>query len=345
MTKKEETKRLKGFSIPVIFISLLIIVAAYLFYTNYIATSGTEFRDFAVANPETITKVVILDQHTKKEMVLQKDNQKWRIGQNITVRPEAANALLNAIKRIEVKSHVPKPRTNTIKHRLKQQAIKVMVYDNKALIKQFFVGDTLPNEKGTYIMMQDAARPYVGFIPGTSGNLLQFFNVDEKFWRTHTIIDYKPRDIKSVSVQYPQQPKKSFKIVVNDRNTYSLIALNDNSLKPHNKAAIQRYLSYFNGITYEHTADYLPKATRDSIKNSRPFKIITITTATDTNCIAAYPKYLKKNTKNTNGENKKIDFNKLYATVGKDSILVIATYYQLDPVTKELSYFIESDNQ
>lgn len=341
--KKNETNRLKGFSIPLIFITLLIAVAAYLFYTNYIATSGSESRDFAVANPAAITKVVILDQHKKKELILQKDNQKWRIGQNITVRQDAANALLHAIRRIEVKSHVPKPKTNAIRHQLKQQAVKVMVYNDDALIKQFFIGDTLPNKKGTYIMMQDAARPYIGYIPGTNGNLLQYFNVNEKFWRTHTMIDYRVAEIESVSVQYPQQPQKSFKIIVEGENTYSLIALKDNSLKHHNKAAIQRYLSYLNGITYEHTADNLPKGIRDSIKNSPPFKIITITTATDTNRIVAYPKYRTTKNENASGESKELDFNQLYATVGKDSVLVVATYYQLDPATKELSYFIESD--
>ena len=60
---------------------------------------------------------------------------------------------------------------------LASEGIKVELYDRKGeKIKAYYVGGATPDERGTYMIMENAEEPYVAHIPSWEGNLRFRFN-------------------------------------------------------------------------------------------------------------------------------------------------------------------------
>ena len=96
---------------------------------------------------------------------------------------------------------------------LAAHGIKVELYDrNNEKLKAYYVGGMTSNERGTYMIMEEAEQPYVMHIPSWEGGLRVRYWLSDMDWEDRTIFGYKPEEINSVSVEYPRQKNKSFKL-------------------------------------------------------------------------------------------------------------------------------------
>ena len=124
--------------------------------------------------------------------------------------------------------------------------------------------------------MEGSEQPYVMQIPGFIGEIRPRFPMTPDAWRTKSIFNERPENIKSLSVEYPQIKLSSFKIT-KDGSGYSVLPFYD-AVPRINRAVSQRMVrSYLTGFeqSLAEGIDNRNEA-RDSISRTLPFTIIRV---------------------------------------------------------------------
>ena len=112
--------------------------------------------------------------------------------------------MINRIKPISVRNVLDDIITNSV---------KVEIYHkNGEKLRSFYIGGVDMDGQGTYMMMENSNEPYVTHIPNFIGTLKPRFFTDELDWRDRWIYQFEPEDIKELTMDYPLQTSKSFKI-------------------------------------------------------------------------------------------------------------------------------------
>ena len=156
----------------IIFIALGIVVFSFLRQQPAEESSllGAD-REFAVPEVE-IEKIFLANRINGTTTLLEKQGADWLYNGKYKVRPNALENLMRAITDIEM---MYKPADAAVPNMLSDLAtrgIKVELYgqDDK-LLKVYYIGGSPADERGTYVILEDAEQPYVAHIPGWEGNL------------------------------------------------------------------------------------------------------------------------------------------------------------------------------
>ena len=145
-------------------------------------------------------------------------------------------------------------------------------------MKVYYVGGATANSLGTYYIMEGATEPYVMHIPTFQGMLKGKFLKQEDDWKDLMMFGDQVEDIKSVTVDYPKQKSKSFKIDRNDEGGYSVKPFYDVTPeinKPVINAAVEKYLIGYSVIMAEAFENKNPN--RDSVNALLPFVTLSVT--------------------------------------------------------------------
>lgn len=233
-------------------------------------------RSFAVKDTAGIYRIFIADRKGGQTN-LERKNGYWLFDGKYKARPTAVNNLLDAISRTEVKYKPPRAAVPAMVKSLATEGLKVELYDKRGdLIKSFYVGGATSDERGTYMMNADAEEPYVTQLAGWEGNLRFRYNLVGEDWRDRTVIAFEPEDIAAVSVEYPKQRDKSFRLQ-REGNGFSVLPfyeINAQSGRPVSKGTAEAYLVGFKSLVAEGFENKLPQ--RDSISRLIPFSVITV---------------------------------------------------------------------
>lgn len=233
-------------------------------------------RSFAVKDTAGIYRIFIADRNGNQTN-LERKNGYWLYDGKFRARPSAVNNVLDAVFRTEVKYKPPRAAVPEMVKNLATEGIKVELYDKKGnLIKAYYVGGATGDERGTYMMNADAEEPYVTQLAGWDGNLRFRYNLIGEDWRDRTVIAYEPEDIEAVSVEYPKNKNKSFRLERRG-NDFSVLPFYDITAKigkPVNKGTAEAYLVGFHSLVAEGFENKLPQ--RDSISRLIPFSIVTV---------------------------------------------------------------------
>lgn len=232
-------------------------------------------RDFAV-QPDRIYKIFIADRQGN-QTTLERKGDHWLYNGRWKARPNAMENLLDAIGRVEMKYKPPRAAVPNMIKNLAADGIKVELFDRRGdKIKAYYVGGSTPDERGTYIILEDADEPYVAHIPSWSGNLRFRYNLKGDDWRDKTVFDEKPEDVVAVTVEYPLQQNQSFRLEKTGRE-YQVAPfqpLAPKSIHPYRKGSAETYLYGFENLIAEAFENDNPR--RDSILQLQPFSIITV---------------------------------------------------------------------
>ena len=193
-------------------------------------------RQFKVAEAD-IEKIFIA-KRTGETTTIERDgdgwkvNGKWKAGKNITEN------LLEAVCNIELKYVPPPAALNSMTKELASRGIKVEVYGkgNKKL-KAYYIGGVTTTADGTVAIMEGSEQPMVTKIPQMDGQIRTRFDSSGDDWRDKNVFSYKPEDIESVSVEYPQQRNQGFRLFKNS-GKWDVKPFYDN-ITPKNKPVIQ----------------------------------------------------------------------------------------------------------
>lgn len=197
-----------------VFAALGSISAWYIMNQNTDSSQRTEAseRDFGIEDVSKIGKIFIADR-SGETTTLKRNKDHWIYNGTHKARENVMDNLLDAIHRVDVNYVVSRAAIDNIVTDLSSYGIKVEIYDlNDKKIKAYYVGGMTNDERGTYMIMEDANEPFVVHIPSWVGGLRARFEIKGDNWRDKHIFDENPDLVKEVSVEFPLQKSKSFKL-------------------------------------------------------------------------------------------------------------------------------------
>jgi hypothetical protein len=231
-------------------------------------------RQFAVEEVDRIHKIFLADRRGNKTL-LERQSDHWTVNGDHKARPAAVEGLLDAVRRIELKFIPPQAAIQNMIESLAADGIKVELYDRQdELIKSYYVGGATADERGTYMIMEDSDNPYVVHIPSWEGNVRFRYNLVGDDWRDRTIFGEDPRQIASVSVEYPKQRGESFRLQrtgggFSVEPFYELTPAIERAMRP---GAAEGYLVGYERVIATDFRNALEQ--KDSIYRQVPFSII-----------------------------------------------------------------------
>ncbi len=271
---------MKGNRTVVLLILFVLLGGGTLWYLNSKPEEKTTLlgadREFAFEDTSRIHKIFLADREGET-VTLERDGKYWTYNAQYRARPNAVENLLDAIRRVEVKYKPPQAAIPNMVRDLAAYGIKVELYDRRdQLLKSYYVGGGTADERGTHMIMEDAEQPYVCYLPSWEGNIRFRYNLKGEDWRDKTIFQDRPQEIAAISVEYPKQRSKSFRL---ERTAGGFKVRPFYATTPEingrvNEGLVRTYLDGFRWIAAE--AFETTNPLRDSILQLVPFSTITL---------------------------------------------------------------------
>lgn len=306
----------------ILFILVLLLGVATVYFLQGNDNRPKDDSLFKVERINDVEKIFLANLKGNR-ITLEKNGDHWLVNGVFRARPEAVEILLETIKRVEVDYPVANSAKENIIKDIATQHTKVEVYDkNDNIVRSYFVGGPIHDHTGTYMFMENGSRPYVCHIRGFNGYLTIRYFTELEEWRDRVIVDYKPKEIKTVKVEYfEDKPKlQSFELTVIDKDSFLVNNIKTgDQIQAVDKDAARQFLTFFKNLGVEGFENDFPK--KDSILNTDPFCEITITDRNgDVNTNTFYLMDLTQRSKlrfDDRGRPLKYDLDRLYASVNK----------------------------
>ncbi|MCK6693328.1 MAG: DUF4340 domain-containing protein [Thermoanaerobaculia bacterium] len=292
-------------------VALFLLLGAGAFYALRMKKTQTGSHvswdmDFAVKNPQDITKIFIADRRGQTA-TLERQGDTWIYNGRYKARPTAVQTLLETVSKLNVLFIPTKSSEESTIRGLAAEGIKVEIYGkNGEKLKSYYVGGMTNDERGTYMIMDGAEQPYAVHVPSFIGQVRVRYMVGDDNWRDRTVFEEKPEDIQSVSIEYPQQKSESFRIEKTEGKGYDvkpLFSTTPPSKSPLRKGIVEAYLLQYEKLGAEGFETDYPL--RDSVTALVPFAIVSV--------------------KKTGGQEKQVRFwpvSVQYRTVGGEPFVV-----------------------
>ena len=262
------------------FFILGIIAIAYIYFNREDALMrGLKAeRNFAVKDVSRLQKIFIA-QRDGETTLLEKKGSEWLYNGKYKARPNAMENLLDAIQRVEI-DHIPaKAAIKNIVNNLAGEGIKVELYESgEQPIKTYYIGSGTQDERGVYIIMDGFDQPFVCHIPGWEGNLRYRYNLRGDDWRDKTVFAEDPDNIQSVSIEYPKQKNRSFKLERKGGSSFDIrpfYEITPNLRLPYREGSAEAFLIGFESLVAEAFENETPA--KDSVRQIVPFSVISVT--------------------------------------------------------------------
>ena len=233
-------------------------------------------RDFGVENVDDITKIFIADRRGQTT-TLTRDGQQWIYNDQYRANQNIVKNLLQTLRQVDIKFIPPRSAIGPMVEDLATQGIKVEIYGKgDQLIKAYYVGGTTPDELGTYMIMEGSEMPYVTSIPSMEGGLRVRYDIFGDKWRDKALFDVNPEAIEAISIDFPKQRNKSFKLNRTGTETTVVPFYEISPALPGAplEGAVDRYLESYNRLVAE--AFENGNKDKDNIVTKAPFCHITL---------------------------------------------------------------------
>jgi hypothetical protein len=243
----------------VLYLLLLVILGtgAYFFvFKEKASLFGEREAAFNIQDTSNVGEV-FLARNNGEEITLTRTDSGWVLNKTYKARASNVNNLLGTLRMQQAQYPVPEKMHNSVIKSLAGAAVKVELYNRKGeKINTFYVGNEAFNYKGTYMLQEGAKTAYVVQIPGFNGYLTPYYSTDFDDWRDRSVINLKPEDIKSFSINYTEEPGNSFSIT-QDANG-PVITTDSSNNNPLNKRRANAYLRFFTDIYCEGYLNDIP---------------------------------------------------------------------------------------
>lgn len=323
-----------------LFLLLALAALFYFFKPSSTGTMNENDSDFAVNDTSKIDKIFIADKGDN-EVVLTRDNNKWLVNGKYKCRPESIELLLTTIKRLKANNPVPNAAYNNIVRGLAGNSKKVEIYSNGKSdpIKTYYIGPTTPKQNGNYMLLEGSKQPYAVGIPGFIGYVSGRYILDENDWRDRTVFAYRPEDVKSVTVQFPQEPQKSFHLAVDNQTNFGLFKLNNQAEQKPIILDKAKALNYLQGFRFLANEAILENYTRkDSLLNSPKAMVLSVEdNKGEKKSIDIYYMPTNRRSKkqfNEDGSRVKYDVDRFYAVMNEGKDFIIIQHYVFGKVLR-----------
>ncbi len=327
---------MKKFLPFIIIIVLLAAVAAWFVLHKSHGTFEKEENAFAISNKKDITKVILTSTENKR---IELTNVKgiWMVNGKYVAREELISSLFDVLARITTLCPVPRAGHDFVVRSLLEKNVKVQVYSNNNSEPEqvYYVGGPTPDGNGTYMLREvdgkPDTRPYITYLPGLQAYLTPRYQTDEEIWRSRVAFKYTPEEIKSLSVEYPGEEKKSFALNRVSKDSFSLSPVDEKYAihETYKQKYVHDYLSFYSSVSIE-TFDNT-NATKDSTIRTAPYCVFTITTNDNSvNKLKMFYMPINRRSKmpfDTKGNAMTYDVDRYFASYNNDKDFAVVQYY------------------
>jgi hypothetical protein len=344
----------------IVFIALLLI-----FLLLWLTRSTNTFRgsshDFKLDDSSTVTKIFMSDKNNNSVILTRVGPGHWMVNEKYKAQNLSVDLLLRTMMDIEVQQPVARVAHDNIIKELAVNSVKVEIYQHayrinlfglarwfphEKLIKVYYVGGATPSNQGCFMLMQDASDPYIITLPGFRGFVSPRYSPIEKYWRDYNVFRKTIPEISKVRVEIPSNSDYSYEVRNTGRNKFTLVSLSDNQeVANYDTLKLLNFLSGFRSLNYEALLNDLDKVRKDSILNSTPFIIITLTdTAGVSKTIKTYHKKGPDGQTDMQGNPLPYDLDRLYASVNDGQDFTIIQYFSFDKVLRPKPFFLKGED-
>ena len=335
---------------------VLIAIAVLLIWNNrYLTTLRGESADFQVWDTASITKVYLADR-MDHETLLERTDQGWTLNGIYKAHPKKINQLFYTLYKVRVRMPVSVASHDNIITQMASRSTKVELYQvvprinlfnviklfpHETRSKVFYVGESTMDNSGTFMLREGADQAYIVYIPGFRGYISTRFTADPDDWRDHTIFHETLANIQSVTIEFGDNPMRSFRIDNTGRHQYQLTRLGDNQTLPIDTLKVINLLSSFSDVRFEALINSTtPQQRMDSILNSQFLHRITLVNkANDTVSMKTYSKRVQRILEIPE-EQHAIDVDRMYAFINDDRDFVLVQYYVFDKMLHDVDYYV-----
>lgn len=314
--------------IIIITIITLILASTYLYFSknNSIFDNDTQIN---LNNTEQINRFELKNDTVK--ITVAKENDKWITNDVYLADNKVVSKLFRLFKNIEIAILPPKDSIDLFKKKLKKYANKISFYKDEKLVAEYWVYKYNPLKKST-LLMNKSQNPIYARSTGLSSNISQYVSTNELLWRDKHIFGFDINKIKSLVYTNHKQKKSSFSIICVNKNTHKVLDYRQKEIT-FNPAKLSRYFSYFANIEFQSINSSLSEVQKDSIIQFNTFYSLKFD-------IENYGDFqltlMGKPSKQNPSE---FDMNFIYGRVNNERKIMNISYYSIDPIIKELSYF------
>jgi len=267
----------------ILLLILLVAVAVFIVSRNKHKTLTGNDADFVILDTASIDKLFIANKRGAIALLEKSDKGVWTINGKYPARRDAVRLLLITFNRAQIKFPAPQAAQENMLKEIASNGTKCEIYQNKKLIKIWYIGHETQDLRGTFCLLQGAEndkpfnKVYAIELPGFVGTIVPRFFMTEADWREKQILSLTPDKIKSVTLNLPGFPDSSYTINVMGLHKFDVTTLSGKKIQPFDTTAVQQYLSYFMSlyVEYWYTNSFFPEI--DSVRKTKDFMQIAVT--------------------------------------------------------------------
>jgi hypothetical protein len=321
---------MKKYKYHLLAVAVLLVAAIIIKLNDKSGTLKASRDHFAVTDTSKIESVLI--KNPAQQVLLERTTSGWQVNQKFNARRQAIKALMNQLMNIEISAPVNKSMKTIALQSFAGKGLTIIIKSTNGheFVYQIAENDSL---SGTLAKIPDENEPYLVSLPGYRGPLTLLFPLAEEVWRDNTLYRYKPSDIISIEITYPEATASSFRYHFVSQKELRIERPDGSQPINIDKETARNYLLNFALVTWEKVRNRASKPIIDSLKLQKELCRIDIKTqAEKTNSIRLFriPEAQKSN---------KFDPNKMYAVSQNDTVVMQVKYIDFDPIMKTYSDF------
>ncbi len=336
-------------SLPLLFLVVIVAALAWYFSSDRspLTTSVKANTNFEIKDTSQIGKIFIVDLNGRSINLKRQDDESWTVNGKYTAREDAVQTLLKTFKNIYVQRPVPKEAQQEVNKVMAGASKKVEIYDREGeWLKTWYVGHATMDKKGTYMLLETpeygkATEPFIMDMKGFIGMLNTRFFTNEDEWRSVGIVRYPDMNIKKLEVDYPSNPEQSFKVELGGGNSIFLYDGEGERVANYDTLLLKDYLLNYKVVSFENYRTGLSEFQTDSVMNTTPYQIITITDPGKKTTINVWPKKAPPDQMEMDNETPAVvDRERVYVAT-QEGQLALAQRFMYDKFRAPLQAFTE----
>ena len=244
---------------------------------NQKAANQNVLPSFAIENPDDVTLIFMTNQTGDKQIYLKKQSDgTWTVNDSFVASQSKVRFLLEeTMSNLHTDGPAPKAAFDNIISYMSINGIKVEAYtggDQPEMV--YIIGNTTPNQLGTYYKKPGDETPYIVDLQGFNGFLNVRYELEEDRWISRTVFSSIKEQIDSVSVEYPEA-SRSFKMIQPEIGTFVTAS---EIIKENNKntGAIRSYFTLFEKLNFETFVFTESDSLYNALNAAQPFCTITV---------------------------------------------------------------------
>jgi hypothetical protein len=189
---------------------LLTVVTAVIFYFTQIREHAqVDKYILKIQNIDQIDHVVLNSKEGKVD--LKYNGSRWLVNGEFVADRNMIKVLFATLQQITPKRQLSESANDSILNSVKNDGVKVELYDGETMVKTFYAGGNELKTQG-YISNGENGNVYLATIPGYRVYVSGIFELNEDGFRDKYVFPFNWQNFKSLQVEFPARPSENFMV-------------------------------------------------------------------------------------------------------------------------------------